>query len=172
MAVATKLGASFASVRDKLKFRTVRVKFEDAEFDLKIRIPLKHEMEALNERIQNPPQEIVNAIYKRFSDPLLATLKEAGDEFLTALNDSDQKIVLANDDVIVSGNSMRQISLMTAMSELRVQEYFSLLQTETGEPITESYEEITAEFSEQIVKLIVEKIEEAIRPDYKTSKKN
>lgn len=172
MTVTKKLGSSFASVRDKLKFRTIRVEFDDASFDLRVRIPLKHEMEAISHRIQNPSSEHIDRIYKQFSTPLLDTLKEAGDEFLSALNDGAQKIVVLDNDVVVNGTSMRQVALMTAMSEVRVEEYFRLLQSETGEPITESFAEITAEFPEQVVKLIVEAIDNAIKPDYQNAKKN
>jgi hypothetical protein len=172
MTVTQKLGSSFASVREKLKFRTVRVEFDDAAFDLRVRIPLKHEMEAISDRIQNPSAEHIEKIYKRFSAPLLETIKDGGDEFLKALNDGDQKIVITSDDVSVSGTSMRQVALMTAMSEVRTQEYFRLLQSETGEPITESFEEITFEFPEQVIKLVVEAIDNAIKPDYQNSKKN
>ena len=172
MAVAKKLGASFEAVRDKLKFRTVRVEFEDAAFDLKVRIPLKREMEAITERIQNPPKELINALYEGFSAPLMTTIKEAGDGFLTALNEAEQKIVVMEDDIIVSGTSMRQVAMLSAMWQVRVEQYFHLLQSESGEPVTESYDEISMEFPEQVVRLIVEKIESAIKPDYQSSKKN
>lgn len=172
MAVAQKLGASFASVRDKLKHRTINVEFDDAVFDLRVRIPLKHEMESITNRIQNPTAKHIEKIYKRFSAPLLDTLKEAGDDFLNAINNGEQKIIVSDNDVIVNGTSMRQVALMSAMSEVRIQEYFRLLQSDTGEPITETYEEIAAEFPEQVVKLIVDAIENAIKPDYQNAKKN
>lgn len=172
MTVTKKLGSSFASVRDKLKFRTIRIEFDDATFDLRVRMPLKHEMEAINDRIQKPKPEHIESIYKRFSEPLLTTLKDVGDDFLKAINDGEEKIVIGKDDVIVNNTSMRQVAMMTAMSETRVEQYFHLLQSETGEPITESYEEITTEFPEQVVKLIVEAIEKAIKPDYQNAKKN
>lgn len=172
MTISNKLGASFASVRDKLKTRNFKVTFDDAQFDLKVRIPLKHEMEAISERIQTPNAEVVEKIYKAFSTPLLATLEDAGETFLTALNEGEQKIVVANDDVIVNGTSMRQVAAMTAMWQTRVEQYFHLLQSDSGEPITESFNEIMAEFPEQVVKLIVDGIENAIKPDYQNAKKN
>jgi hypothetical protein len=172
MAVAKKLGSSFETVRDKLKFRTVRVEFEDAAFDLKVRIPLKREMESILEKIQNPPKELISSIYDKFAAPLMATLKEGGQEFLTAINEGDKKIVVLDDDVIVDGTSIRQVALLTAMWQVRVEQYFHLLQSETGEPINESYDEISAEFPEQIVKLILDKIENSVKPDYQSTKKN
>ena len=58
------------------------------------------------------------------------------------------------------------------MWETKVEEYFHLLQSETGEPVNESYEEIAEEFTEPVIRQIVEDIEAAIKPDYKTAKKN
>jgi hypothetical protein len=46
------------------------------------------------------------------------------------------------------------------------------LESETGDPIDETYEQISSEFPEQIIKEIVTAIDGAIRPDYKTAKKN
>ena len=61
---------------------------------------------------------------------------------------------------------------MAAINEVQIEEYFHLLQSESGEPITETYEQISAEFPEQVIKEIVAQIDAAIRPDYKTAKKN
>jgi hypothetical protein len=58
------------------------------------------------------------------------------------------------------------------MYELKVEEYFHLLQSETGEPVNESFEEIGEELPEAVIKLILEKIEQAVKPDYNTAKKN
>ena len=56
--------------------------------------------------------------------------------------------------------------------EQRVEEYFHLLQSEIGDPIDETYEQIAAEFPEPVIKEIMQAIEGAIRPDYKNAKKN
>jgi hypothetical protein len=50
--------------------------------------------------------------------------------------------------------------------------FFGLLQTETGEPVTESFQEIADEFPEAVIRDIVKSIDEAIRPSYKDAKKN
>ena len=75
-------------------------------------------------------------------------------------------------DLIVDGNSVRHIAQMTATWQMQVEKYFSLLHSVTGEPITESYDEIAEEFPEVIIREIVAKIDEAIRPNYKETKKN
>lgn len=172
MAVTAKLGAQFATVREKLKFKTVNVKFEDAEFALKVRIPLKAEMEAITERIQNPSKDAIEAIYNQYAQPVLATIKEAGDGFIDALNETGKKMEVLDDDVVVDGTSVRQVAYVSAMWQAKVEEYFHLLQSDTGEPITESYEEITAEFPEQVIRLIVDEIDAALKPDYSAAKKN
>jgi len=61
---------------------------------------------------------------------------------------------------------------MTAIWETQVEEYFHLLQSETGEAINETFKDISEEFPEQVIREIVTEIDGAIRPDYKTAKKN
>jgi len=46
------------------------------------------------------------------------------------------------------------------------------LQSVTGEPITESFEEIIEEFPENAIKEIIAQIDKAIRPNYQDTKKN
>ena len=86
--------------------------------------------------------------------------------------ESESGLVVTDDDVLVQGSSVRQVATFQAMWETKVQEYFHLLQSETGEPITETYDEIAEEFPEPVIKQMVEDIESAIKPDYKTAKKN
>ena len=68
--------------------------------------------------------------------------------------------------------SVRQISHMNAVWQTQVELYFSLLITPTGEPVTETFDEIADEFPEEMIREIVKKIDEAIRPNYKDTKKN
>ena len=93
-------------------------------------------------------------------------------EFLTALNNEKQMLKITDDDVIIDGSSVKQVAGMTAMWEARVEEYFSMLQSETGEPVNETYEQISEEFPEQVIRQIIENIETVIKPDYKATKKN
>jgi hypothetical protein len=46
------------------------------------------------------------------------------------------------------------------------------LQSETNEEVNESYQQISEEFPEQVIREIVTAIDGVIRPDYKTAKKN
>jgi len=88
------------------------------------------------------------------------------------LNSDKETIVIKDKDIEVNGTSVRQVATFTAIWESRVEEYFHLLQSENGEVITESFEEISAEFPDIAIKEILEAIEGAIKPDYKSAKKN
>jgi hypothetical protein len=100
------------------------------------------------------------------------SLDDGGEEFLKLLNSEKETIKVTDDDIIINGTSTRQVSNMTAIWQTQVEQYFYLLESETGDPIDETYEQISSEFPEQIIKEIVTAIDGAIRPDYKTAKKN
>jgi hypothetical protein len=172
MALANKLGKSYEQVKAVANIKTITVDLGDVKFNLRVRIPLKKEMEEMTTRIVSPSEERINKIYERFSTPIKKTIEDGGDEFLKAINDGKETIKIAGDDLIIDGKSVRQVANFAAIEETRVEEYFHLLISENGEAITETYEEITAEFPEFAVKEILETIEQAIRPDYKTVKKN
>ncbi|CAB4136539.1 hypothetical protein UFOVP306_24 [uncultured Caudovirales phage] len=172
MAIATKLGKGYEDIRAQARFKTIAIQCNDVNFDLKVRIPVKREMEALIASITEPDEAKVETIYLQLSAPLRKTLEEADKDFLEALNKDQEKIKVTDNDLIVDGTSVRHVAKMTAISQLQVEKYFSLLQSATGEPITESYEEIAEEFPEAVIKEIISKIDEAIKPNYKESKKN
>lgn len=172
MTFSQKLGASYDAVKDKAKIKKITIDAGEASFNLRVRIPLKSEIEQITESITAPAEEKVEAIYKKYSEPLLETLKETDENFLKAINKEKETIVFKDNDIEVNGTSLRQVASMTAMYETRVEKYFHLLQSENGEPINETYEQIAAEFPESIVKIILDEIDKAIKPDYNTAKKN
>ena len=172
MSVAKKFGASYNDIKERIKYRTLLIEFDTIKFDLKVRIPLKKEMEDILADITSPKAEAVAVIYEKLSKPMLDAIKEGGDEFLKTVNAEKQFLTVLDDDVIVDGTSIKQVATMTAMWEIRVEKYFHLLQSETGEPINESFAEISEEFPESLIKQIVETIEQTVKPDYKTTKKN
>lgn len=172
MSFASKLGKSYEQVKDQAKIKKITIELGEVKFDLKVRIPLKQEMEDLLEKVANPSEEKIDALYEKLSKGVKDAIAEGGDEFLKAINDGKEVILVTDDDIIVDGTSIRQVAKITAINETQVEEYFHLLQSENGEPITESYAQITEEFPDPIIKEIVKQIDSAIRPDYKTSKKN
>jgi hypothetical protein len=172
MALANKLGKSYEQVKAVANIKTITVDLGDVKFNLRVRVPLKREVEEMTARMIAPSDERVQKIFDRFSAPIKKTIEEGGKDFLKAINEGKETIKISGDDLIIDGKSVRQVANFAAIEETRVEEYFHLLISENGEPITETYEEITAEFPEFAVKEILETIEQAIRPDYKTVKKN
>jgi len=172
MTFASKLGNNYESIRAASRYKTIKISINDTPFELKVRIPVKRELEEMTGEISNPPVETIQAIYEELSAPLMKTLKDADDGFMAALNSESEKIKVTDNDVIVEGNSIRQVAYLTAIWHTQVQRYFGLLQSATGEPINESYDEIADEFPEAVIKEIIEKIDSAIRPNYKDAKKN
>lgn len=172
MSLSKKLGKGIQQVADDLQIRKVTVDLGEVKFDLRVRVPLKKQMEEINAQILNPTPEKVEAIYQRLSEPMRKTLEEGGEDFVKALNEKKQAVVMTADDLIIDGTSIRQVAQLQAMEEAKVEQYFALLVSETNEVVNETYEQITAEFPEFVIKEIVSAIQGAIAPDYKTVKKN
>jgi hypothetical protein len=172
MSFAKKLGNDYEQIRSASKFKSIKININDTPFDLKVRIPVKRELEDITAEITNPNKENVQIIYEALSAPLKKTLDEADAGFLDLLNKETEKIKITDNDLIVDGTSIRQVAHMTCVYHTQVEKYFGLLQSATGEPIDETFEEISEEFPEAVIREIVEKIEQAIRPNYKDTKKN
>lgn len=172
MTLAAKLGKSFEAVQAQVKIRTINIDLENVKFDLRVRIPLKKEMEEITRRIVSPDAELVEKIYEQLAAPIRKTLEEGGEDFVSALNKEKPLVEVLENDLVVQGNSVRNIAQFSAIDQTRTTEYFHLLISENGEPVTETYDDIIAEFPEFVIKEIVQTIEAAIKPDYKTVKKN
>jgi len=172
MSFSKKLGSSYDKVKDQAKLKTISINLGDVQFDLKVRIPLKKEMEALTERINNPDKDRIDIIFKRLAEPIKKIVEDSGDEFLSVVNSEKQTITITDDDVVLDGSSVRQAATLTAMWEIKVEEYFHLLESETGIPVNETFEQISEELPDIAIKEILEVIETSIKPDYKTAKKN
>lgn len=172
MSIGQKLGKDFEKIRADLQIKTITVDLGEVKFPLRVRVPLKRQMEELNARVMNPAQERIDAAYERLAGPMRKTLDEGGAEFLNALRENKQNIELLPDDLIVEGTSLRQVATFSAIEEQRVEEFFHLLIGEDGTPVTETYEEISAEFPEFAIREMVQAIQSAVQPDYKAAKKN
>jgi hypothetical protein len=172
MTIANKLGKGYEDIRAAARYKTLTIQLNDVAFDLKVRVPVKRELEALTNAITEPNPARVDAIYEKLGAPLRKTIADAEEGFLDALNKDSEKIKLTDDDIVVDGTSVRQVASMTAIWQAQVEKYFSLLQSATGEPINETFDEIAEEFPEAIIREIITKIDDAIKPNYKESKKN
>jgi hypothetical protein len=172
MAIANKLGQDYEAIRAAARHKTIKVKLNDIEFELKVRIPVKRELDSIMADIATPPQALADAMYTKLSQPLIDSLKDAEQGLMDALNSDGEKIKILENDVMLDGTSVRQIAVMSAIWQTQVEKYFSLIQSATGEPVNESFDEISDEFPDEIIREIVTKIDQAIRPSYNDTKKN
>jgi hypothetical protein len=172
MTISNKLGSSYESIRAASRVKTIKVGVNDVEFELKVRVPVKREMDEITTRLSIPNPELVDKLYEEMSKPLRDTVANVEDGFLEALNADGEKMRFTDNDVVVNGTSVRNVATLTALWQKQVEMYFSLLQTSTGEPVNESYQEIADEFPEAAIREIIKCIDEAIRPSYKDAKKN
>lgn len=172
MALADKLGSSYGEVKSIIKIKTINIKYDDKSFDLKVRILLKREMEQMIEDISNPATKRIEEIYTKLSSPIQTAINEGGDDYINALNADKPYLVVTDNDIILEGNSIRHVATMTAAWELKVEKYFSLLQSDIGIPVNETFEQISDELPESLIKVIMDEIESAIKPSYKEVKKN
>ena len=172
MTIATKLGSSYESIKNATKQKKIKITFNDVECELKVRVPFKREMEEITAKISLPNEELVEAIYTILSTPIKETVTNAGDGFIDAVNAEGDKLKITDNDVIVDGTSVRQVATVSAIWQTQVEQYFSLLLTESGEPVNETFDQISEEFPEYAIREIVAKIGDAIKPNYEDTKKN
>jgi len=138
-------------------------KFELGGHAFRVRVPLVSESDAMHSRIIKPDSAAIDKIY--------ADLTKSLDEFKTLKN---EELVFSENDVVVSGRSMREAATNKAMMEARITEMIRLLQPEnpanTLDDIT--YAEIELEWPLSVQLALVEKINEVISPGYKESRGN
>jgi hypothetical protein len=172
MTIATKFGNSYEQIRAASRFKTITVNLNDVPFELKVRIPVKRELEELQKSITNPDAEVIQKIYDDLTKPLKESIADAGEGFLDALNAKEEQIRVTENDYFVGGHSVKHVATLTAVWQCQVEGYFNLLQSATGEPINETFDEIAEEFPEAVIREIVAKIDETIKPNYRETKKN
>ena len=138
-------------------------KFELGGHAFRVRVPLVSESDAIHSRIIKSDSAAVDKIY--------ADLTKSLEEFNTLKNED---LVFTENDVVVSGRSMREAATTKAMMEARITEMIRLLQPEnpanTLDDIT--YAEIELEWPLSIQLTLVEKISEVISPGYKETRGN
>lgn len=138
-------------------------KFELGGHAFRVQVPLVSESDAMHSRIIKPDSAAIDKIY--------AELTKSLDEFKTLKN---EELVFTENDVVVSGRSMREAATNKAMMEARITEMVRLLQTDDAannlDDIT--YAEIELEWPLSVQLALVEKISEVISPGYKENRGN
>jgi hypothetical protein len=155
------LGEKYQSKRSAIFTRT----FELGGHTFKVHIPSIAEADAIYQKVMNPPDEVIDALYAKMVEPLLTFKDSASPE---------DEVEYLDNDVVVKGRSMREAAKNKAMTEAKITEYIKLLVPENPEATMDdiTYADVEAEFPLPIQLSLVEKIAEVISPSYKESRGN
>jgi hypothetical protein len=157
--LASLLGTQYETKRKGLFIR----QFELGGHVFKVKIPSVAESDAMYERIQNPPQEEIDAIYTTISTPLEQFRDQETEEFKFTEN-----------DIVVNGRSLRETAKTKLITQIRITEFIKLIIPENAnDSLTElTYAEVEEEFPITVQIALMEKIAESISPSYKESRGN
>jgi hypothetical protein len=157
--LATLLGSQYESKRKGLFIR----QFELGGYTFKVKVPTVAESDAIYERIQNPPDAAIEEVYNEIAKPLDQFKDQASEEFQFLEN-----------DILVNGRSLRETAKLKLTTQNRITEFVKLLIPETdGDSLADlTYKEIEEEFPMAVQIALLEKISEAISPNYKESRGN
>lgn len=155
---ADALGKSFTQNKDQIRIRT----FELGGHIFKVKVPLTVELEAMQERLKEPDEAIIDGYYK-----------DLAGQFLDNKEESEKVgVVFKENDVIVSDRSLREAAVNKAMAQMRITEMFKLLVPEDKDfdmaNITYPMIEELFPFSVQLE--VMEAIGKAISPEYKAQR--
>jgi len=138
--------------------------FEFAGQKFKVKIPSVSEAEIMEEKVSNPSEESIKIHY----DGLTKTLLENKKDFV-----KQEGIEYLDDDILMGGNSLKQLAISKCQNEIRIVETFKLLIPKDGEDMSNiTYEEINNEIPFPIQLDLVKTIASIISPNYETTKKN
>ena len=157
----SRLAGAFAINADKLRIRT----FEYNNQTFHVRIPLAKEAEEMFERVENPPEELIN---KKFHE-LTKSLYEKKDE----ISASNADIKFLDDDVVVGDKSLKDMAKSQAKGEVRILESIKLLVPTDGQKLNDiTYDDVEIEFPLPVQLSLVKKIAEVVSPAYEDVRKN
>ena len=157
--LAATLGNAYTDKRRAIRTRA----FELGGHTFKVRVPLTSESDAMFVRVSAPASELVDEIYTTLTTSLIKFKDQQSEEFQ-----------FTDNDIIVSGRSMREAAKNKAIMEARITEYVRLLVPEDPEQSMAdiTYADIEAEWPLSVQVALVDKISEAISPSYKETRGN
>lgn len=138
------------------------------EFELngqkfRVRVPLSNEAEAIYEKTKEPDAALVEEKYREIADPILPNKKELS---------KAEDFVFTDNDIVIKGQSMREMAKNKVVTELRILETFKLLVTADNSSLADlTYKEIDEEFPLPIQLTILKRITEIISPGYEEARK-
>ena len=153
----SKLAKAFGSKYEQHKLSMLTRTFELGDHTFKVRVPSVAEIESIYDYFRNPDEAAVEAAYQK----LIENIKDQ----------TGEGVVKTDDDIVIEGRSMREAAKNKVVLQYRIVEYFKFLIPETNESLADlTYADIEEDFPLSIQIKIVDKINEAISPDYKEAR--
>ena len=152
--LSSAFGKKYESAVAQIRTKT----FSIGGHEFKVRIPLTAEMNAMQDRIAKVDEAKVKARFESMTKDL-----RKGERVGVEITD---------DDVIIDGKSTLELAKAVLMMEQRVIEYIRLLVPVSGTLDDITYDEIEEEWPLAVQMEIIDKINDAIQPGYKDTRKN
>jgi len=152
--LSSAFGKKYESAVAQIRTKT----FSIGGHEFKVRIPLTAEMNAMQERIAKVDEEKVKARFESMTKDLRTSERVGVD--------------ITENDVIIDGKSTLELAKAVLMMEQRVIEYIRLLIPVSGTLDDITYDEIEEEWPLSVQMEIIDKINDAIQPGYKDTRKN
>lgn len=149
----TKLSSAL-KLNDAIRTKTFEIKGNK----FTVKVPLAQEKLAIDTSILEIPDEVVEARFEEMTKPFKDTEIEG--------------IEHKDGDIIVFGNSAKETARSIIQLERKIESYFKFLVLEEGVNANFTYKEIEEELPLQLQLEVVEKIVEAIEPNYREARKN
>lgn len=145
-----------------INLENIRIReFTMAGQKLRVKVPLASEMEAITKAVDNADW---SKKYEEMSAPLLKDKTEI----------EGTEIKFLDDDIIVDGKSIKELSILTAKTEERITQMIRLLvpANEQDSMETINYSDIEEAFPFAVQMELMKKIIEVISPGYEETRKN
>ena len=146
--------SSALKLNDAIRTKTFEIKGNK----FTVKVPLAQEKLAIDTSILDIPDEVVQARFEEMTKPFKDTKIEG--------------IEHKDGDIIVFGNSAKETARSIIQLERKIESYFKFLVLEEGVNANFTYKEIEEELPLQLQLEVVEKIVEAIEPNYREARKN
>lgn len=159
--LASALGAKYESKRSGLFIRS----FDLGGHTFKVRIPTVAESDAIYAKIAAPDEAKIEEAYQKIVAPLLQFRNQ---------KDLDSEFEFTENDVLIDGRSLRETAKTKIQTQTRITEFVKLLVPENPEDSLENltYADVESEFPMTVQMMMIEKIAEAVSPNYKESRGN
>jgi len=159
--LASVLGSKYESKRSGLFIRA----FELGGHTFKVRIPSVAESDQIYAKIAAPDEAEVEDAYQKIVAPLMQFRNQ---------KDLDSEFEFTETDVLIDGRSLRETAKTKIQTQVRITEFIKLLVPENPKDSLENltYADVEAEFPIAVQMALIEKIAEAVSPNYKESRGN